>query len=219
MENSLDKLDKEKTDPQNRQDESFKIISIVNRNQLVTSSAKVMIKFPPQNDDYDDDHDDDRVYENKRNENKNEEVSSTDNNDGFIAGDASADSPVYTNDTPKNDLLFYGVVKDNNYKPLEGAAVMVFACYKGGIEKPLGYTFTDNEGTYILNLPEPADYNSLEGFKVRAGKGGRPTERKGRPANYGERPNTKSLNRGFFDFLKLVSNNPNKTISELMKSL
>lgn len=123
----------------------------------------------------------------------------------------------YTGDTQENELLFYGVVKDNNDKIVEGAAVMVFVCYNGGIEKLLGYNYTDNEGTYIVNIPVLPEYKGLDGFKVIAGKGSLPPERNIFPVSYAESPRKSSSNIDFYDFLKLVSNNPGKTIFELFK--
>lgn len=67
-------------------------------------------------------------------------------------------------------LNFYGVVKDNDTSPIEGAAVMAFACFAGGVEKFLGSAFTDREGRYFISIPKLSNYNGLLGFKVRAGK-------------------------------------------------
>jgi len=67
-------------------------------------------------------------------------------------------------------LHFYGVVKDKDAAAVEGAAVIVFACFDGGTEKLLGSTFTDSEGMYLINIPKLPDYNGLLGFKIRAGK-------------------------------------------------
>ena len=88
------------------------------------------------------------------------------NQDHYVTSSAKVNIKL----PPKRKLNFQGVVKDDNNEVLKGAAVMVFACYKGGIEKPMAYTNTDNEGAYFINIPEPLDYNQLDGFKVRAGK-------------------------------------------------
>lgn len=86
--------------------------------------------------------------------------------------------------SPKSELFFQGVVKDDNNRVLEGAAVMVFACSKDGDEKLLGYTFTDKKGRYFAIITEPG-YNELDGFKVRAGKDSLTPERIGYPVNCG----------------------------------
>lgn len=67
-------------------------------------------------------------------------------------------------------LNFYGVVKDNEGAPVKGAIVIAFSCLANGIERLLGSAFTDREGAYIISIPKLTDYNSLLGFKVRAGK-------------------------------------------------
>lgn len=198
MESGFDKLDMDLTGIQDKEAESFKIVCFANRNLLVTSSAQVMIKFPPANADNNGDCND----ENKIDENSPQDTD---------------DLPDYTGDIQNSNLIFQGVVRDGNNKALEGAAVMVFACYKGGTEKPLGYSFTGEDGAYIVNIPPPPDYKRLEGYKVRAGKGIPPPEGGGRKADYGEKPPTKPANRGFYDFLRLVSGKPDKTIPELMK--
>lgn len=212
MEHSIDIIDKEN---------AKKVICIINRDHLITRSAKVMIKFPLNNDeesDTDEDYEDNCDIVND--EVKNDLAGNDDIKDGEeepSPGDSLTDFPIYKGQTERNDLLFYGVVKDDNNYPIEGAAVMIFACY-GEAETPLGYTFTDKEGTYMINLPEPLDYNKLEGFKVCAGKCSRPADRKTRPAvNPGKETYTRSINRDVFDFFKFLSRNPNKTLTELMK--
>ena len=67
-------------------------------------------------------------------------------------------------------LNFYGVVKDNRNLNIENAIVMLFACFKGGIEKPAAYTFTDKEGKYFILLPKPPDNHDILKFRVRASK-------------------------------------------------
>lgn len=67
-------------------------------------------------------------------------------------------------------LQFYGTVKDNDAAAVEGAVVVVFACFAGGIERLLGATFTGKQGEYLICIQKPADYHGLLGFKVRAGK-------------------------------------------------
>jgi len=106
------------------------------------------------------------------------------NQDQYVTSSAKVNIKL----PPKRKLNFQGVVKDDNNEVLKGAAVMVFACYKGGIEKLLGYAFTDIKGRYFAIISEPSDYNDLDGFKVRAGKGNLP-EIIGYPVNYGEMPN------------------------------
>ncbi|MDD4238452.1 MAG: fibronectin type III domain-containing protein [Desulfotomaculaceae bacterium] len=67
-------------------------------------------------------------------------------------------------------LNFYGVVKDNAAAVVEGAVVVVCACFEDGAERLLGATFTDRQGAYLICIPElPDDYRLLS-FKVRAGK-------------------------------------------------
>ncbi|HUW65626.1 MAG TPA: carboxypeptidase-like regulatory domain-containing protein [Spirochaetia bacterium] len=66
-------------------------------------------------------------------------------------------------------LNFHGVVTDDNDRAVEGAAVVLFACYYGGVERSLGSAFTDRTGAYLILVPKP-DYTELLGFKIRAGK-------------------------------------------------
>ncbi|MCL6560055.1 MAG: fibronectin type III domain-containing protein [Firmicutes bacterium] len=72
----------------------------------------------------------------------------------------------------KNDglLHFYGMVKEKDAAAVEGAVVMVFACFAGGIEKALGSAITGREGAYFISIPKLANDSELLGFKVRAGK-------------------------------------------------
>jgi len=87
-----------------------------------------------------------------------------------------------------NLLYFYGVVKDNDAASVEGAVVIVFACFVGGIERLLGSTFTDSEGTYLICIPKLPDYHGLLGFKVRAGMAYIPPEGVDSPGNLEEHP-------------------------------
>lgn len=214
MENSLENLDKEQPQREEKEDEASKIISYTNRNLYVTRSVRLTIKFPLRIDDNDDDspfESEDEVKE----EIKKEEAGSPGLHDP-VSGDQTG-LEDHTGGVQRNDLLFYGVVRDHSNKALDGAAVMVFAVYRDGIEKPLGHSFTNTEGAYIINIPAPPDYSGLEGYTVRAGKGSPPTEEKSPPVKNRERPGIIPSNRNFHDFLKFVSNSPNKTISELIK--
>lgn len=76
----------------------------------------------------------------------------------------------YVGRDPDGYLSFYGVVRDNDAAVVEGAVVMLFACFNDGTETKLGYTLTNGEGAYFLCLPEMSDPTRLTGFKVRAGK-------------------------------------------------
>lgn len=164
MENSIITPSQEKASPIQLVLLVPKNIEFDNQEQYVTSSAKVMIKFSPKkdNDSLDARQND---YEKKCDDNSGESQP-----DDSFTSDKTLDLPNKEDTIEKNQLLFYGVVRDDNNKILVGAAVKVFACYKGGIEKPMAYTYTDNEGAYFINIPEPLDYNELDGFKVRAGK-------------------------------------------------
>lgn len=169
------------------------------QNQYVTRSAKVMIKFPLQKDD--DNYDDDYI-----DEIKNQEPPSPDKNGELVIGDKTLVIPRNTNNVKKNELLFCGVVKDDNNKVLEGVAVMVFACYTDGIEKLQGYGFTDSDGTYIVTIKDPPNYNGLEEFKVRAGQGSQASENNKKKASDDQKTYKDYLNREFYDFLKSVYN-------------
>ena len=89
------------------------------------------------------------------------------NQDHYVTSSAK----VKINLPPKRKLFFQGEVKDDNNNVLEGAAVLLIACFKGDDEKLLGYTYTDENGGYFAVIPEPPGYKELEGFKVWAGKG------------------------------------------------
>ena len=67
-------------------------------------------------------------------------------------------------------LNFYGMVKGNDAAAVEGAVVVVFACFTGGSKRLLGATITDKQGEYFICIQKLPDYNDLLGFKVRAGK-------------------------------------------------
>lgn len=84
-------------------------------------------------------------------------------------------------------LSFYGVVKDDDAAVVAGAVVMVSACFEGGVESSLGYTFTDRKGTYFISIPKPQDYNLLTGFKVRAAKAVIPPEETDYPESFLEK--------------------------------
>lgn len=88
-----------------------------------------------------------------------------------LNGPGYTEHPLQKQNTD-NLLNFYGVVRDNYATPMEGAIVIVLACFEGGITSPLGYTFTDREGNYLLTLPKPTEYHTLTGFKVKAAKTG-----------------------------------------------
>ncbi|MFA7468382.1 MAG: hypothetical protein WCY82_08965 [Desulfotomaculaceae bacterium] len=67
-------------------------------------------------------------------------------------------------------IHFHGVVGDNQSLAVENAIVMVFACFNGGLEKPLAHTLTGDDGRYFISIPRPPDNPNLMKFKVRAGK-------------------------------------------------
>lgn len=169
------------------------------QNQYITRSAKVMIKFPLQKND--DNYDDDYI-----DEINNQETPSPDKNGELATGDKTLIIPSNTDNVKKDELLFCGVVKDDNNKVLEGVAVMVFACYKDGVEKLQGYGFTDSDGTYIVTITDPPDYNGLEEFKVRAGQGSQASEKNKKKASDDQKTNNDYSNREFCDFLKFVYN-------------
>lgn len=195
----------ELTGIQDKEAESYKIVCFANRNLLVTSSAQVNIKFPPANADNDGDCNDD-YEEDKIDENIDKSID--ENNNKEACPQDTDVLPDYTGGIQNSNLIFQGVVRDGNNKALEGAAVMVFACYKGGTEKPLGYSFTGEDGAYVVNIPPPPDYKSLEGYKVRAGKGIPPPEGGGRKTDYGEKSPTRPANRSFYDFLRIIAGKP-----------
>jgi len=87
-------------------------------------------------------------------------------------GESGRAQPIAKNVIVDNgdELVFYGVVRDENSEVLEGAAVILFACYSDGQEKPLGYAMTGSNGEYVINIPDKIDYNDLVRFKARAGK-------------------------------------------------
>ena len=85
-------------------------------------------------------------------------------------------------------LNFYGLVKDNDATAVEGAVVMVSACFAGETERLMGSTFTDREGVYFISIPKLPDYHGLMGFKVRAGKAQILPEGVDSPDNLSEHP-------------------------------
>lgn len=66
-------------------------------------------------------------------------------------------------------LYFYGTVKDNQGLVISNAIVLLLACLENGIEKPLGYTFTDQEGRYHIMSRLIAGHE-LVGYKLMASK-------------------------------------------------
>ncbi|AGL00529.1 hypothetical protein [Desulfoscipio gibsoniae] len=67
-------------------------------------------------------------------------------------------------------IYFHGKVKDSKGLDIDGAIVLLLACFTDGIEKPLAYTFSDQEGEYLISIPRLSGYHDLLGYKVRAGK-------------------------------------------------
>lgn len=66
-------------------------------------------------------------------------------------------------------LNFHGRVTDENGQAVPGAAVVLFARYRGGVETSLGITVTDQAGSYLIPVPRPADDDGLLGFRLTAG--------------------------------------------------
>lgn len=232
MESFNDDPDKEKPEP--RGHEPFKRADYVNRDFYLARSAKVMIIMRPQNSSHEDDsppvsEEDPASGNTAPLGGKDDPVSgntappdSKDNReDGTVSGNTAPAMPDLTadaqNNQHNNQLLFCGVVRDDHNSVIESAPVMVFACYKGGMESLLGHTFTDSDGVYVVNIPKPADYRDLTGFKVLAGQGRLPSVRNDSPAGRAEKHDIRSPNKGFYDFLKLISNSPGKNIFELLK--
>ncbi|HBV98310.1 MAG: hypothetical protein JL50_19740 [Peptococcaceae bacterium BICA1-7] len=118
----------------------------------------------------------------------------------------------------QDGLLFYGAVREENNKAVEGVAVMVFACCSDHTERLLGYTISGSEGAYLINLPDLPDYNDITGFIVRAGGAHRePEKTHGSRAGYEEKKRPDSPNKDFNSFLRFIYNNPNKSLHELVK--
>jgi len=65
-------------------------------------------------------------------------------------------------------LYFQGIVMDNQGLGVSHSLVLLLACFAGGLEKPLGYSFTDQEGRYLISIAKPAGCPGLLGYKVRA---------------------------------------------------
>ncbi|MDD2553044.1 MAG: fibronectin type III domain-containing protein [Desulfotomaculaceae bacterium] len=87
--------------------------------------------------------------------------------DGLIRPDPGC---YFTGQKLDGLLNFYGMVKGNDAAAVEGAVVVVFACFTGGSERLLGATITGKQGEYFICIQKLPDYNDLLGFKVRAGK-------------------------------------------------
>lgn len=112
--------------------------------------------------------------------------------------------------SPQEGLLFCGAVRDENNKAVEGAAVMVFACCRDNTERLLGYTISGIDGNYLINLPDLPDYGDITGFIVRAG---------GTPRETGKAHGSRAgYERDFQSFLRIIYNNPNKSLQDLVKS-
>ncbi|KAF1084191.1 hypothetical protein SPSYN_02595 [Sporotomaculum syntrophicum] len=75
------------------------------------------------------------------------------------------DSAVSENE---QHLCFHGIVKDNNGLYVGNAIVLLLACFDNGIEKPLGYTFTDREGRYFIAIPKLSGDHKLLRYKLMA---------------------------------------------------
>lgn len=101
-------------------------------------------------------------------------------------------------------LKFYGVVRDNNNKVVEGAVVMLSACFAGGNEKVLEHTFTDSEGAYFVSIPMPPGDIGITGFKVRAGKAGIIPENKNQPEHNREGRPGSFYTRDLYSFFKML---------------
>lgn len=117
---------------------------------------------------------------------------------------------------PQDGLLFYGAVREENNKVVEGVAVMVFACCKDSTERLLGYTFSGNEGTYMVNIPDISDYKDITGFIVRAGGTTREPEKvHGSRVRFEGEKHSDSPHKDLHSFLKYIYNYPHKSIHDL----
>jgi len=67
-------------------------------------------------------------------------------------------------------LYFQGIVMDNQGLGVSHSLVLLLACFAGGLEKPLVYSFTDQEGRYLISIAKPAGCPGLLRYKVRANK-------------------------------------------------
>lgn len=92
-----------------------------------------------------------------------------------------------------SSLHFYGVVYDSDTATVADAAVLVFACYPGGVEKLLGTTYSDREGAYLASIPQMPDEPELLGFKIRAGKACVPLEGVESPVYWEKQPDESQL--------------------------
>jgi len=67
-------------------------------------------------------------------------------------------------------LYFQGIVMDNQGLSVGHSLVLLLACFEGSLEKPLGYSFTDQEGRYLISIAKPSLCPGLVEYKVRANK-------------------------------------------------
>jgi len=67
-------------------------------------------------------------------------------------------------------LYFQGTVIDNQGLGVSQSIVLLLAYFEDGFEKPLGYSFTDQEGRYLISITKPSLCPGLLEYKVRASK-------------------------------------------------
>ncbi|MFZ5643095.1 MAG: carboxypeptidase-like regulatory domain-containing protein [Bacillota bacterium] len=159
------------------------------------SSAKVAIKFPLLKEDCLQEEQSSTIEETMENELRLD--------DEAESGKAEPDEKNITAGST-DELVFHGVVRDENNEVLEGAAVILFALYRGGQEKPLGYALTGSGGEYVINIPGKIDYDDLDGFKARAGKAIGEPAKSTEPARDKKRPDLNNRKNDFNSFLKFL---------------
>lgn len=177
-------------------------------NSHVERTARVVVQFPPEESSGQPDED----------QPKSSMACEPDQNVP-VSGNDPPDVMNETGQLKNNQLLFHGLVRDDDNNTMENAVVMVIACYKGGGERILGHCYTDSEGAYVINILEPQDIKKIEEFKIMAGMSVQ-KETAPYPHVYEkEETGQRGTNRGFHSVLRRLYSSPGKTLPQLFDDL
>jgi hypothetical protein len=110
-------------------------------------------------------------------------------------------------------LTFWGTIKENEEDVVEGALVIVFACYENGDEKVLGYANSGEDGSYLINAPKLSDNGGVKGFIIRAGKAAALPEKE---AGADVADNAPARNN-WFAMMEAANRYPNRTLKDMAR--
>lgn len=113
---------------------------------------------------------------------------------------------------PAGELLtFLGAIKGDDGEALAEALVIVSACYEDGSEQAMGYTYSGEDGSYLVSVQKPAGDRWLSSFIVRAGKSSVFSEGDSGAEQIPNSPGRKD----WFSLMESISRRPNKTLNNI----